>query len=256
MLENAVIVIAATIAGAINSIAGGGTLISFPALLWIGRDPIVANATNSAALWPGSFAGMYGFRRELRSVQRWLLLLTIPSILGALLGAALLLRTPVRIFEQLVPFLILAATLLFAAQEVITRSLGTVARAHERPTAGWVTFVFVFQFLVGVYGGYFGAAMGILMLAALGLIGLTDLHQMNGLKNLLAICINGVAAIYFAFAGAIAWRDGIVMALGAIAGGYFGARIARRLGRTFVRRAVIVIGLVMAVALFVRMRGN
>jgi hypothetical protein len=113
-------------------------------------------------------------------------------------------------------------------------------------------FVFVFQFAVAVYGGYFGAGMGILMLAALGLIGLTDLHQMNGLKNLLAICINGVAAIYFAIAGAVVWRDGIIMAVGAIAGGYFGARVARRLGRKFVRVSVVVIGLVMTVAMFMR----
>ena len=125
-----------------------------------------------------------------------------------------------------------------------------VARAHENPTAGWVIFVFIFQFLVGIYGGYFGGGIGILMLAALGLIGLTDLHEMNGLKNLLAICINGIAALYFAFGGAVLWRDGAIMALAAIVGGYLGARIARRLGRTFVRRAVVVIGVVMGIAMF------
>ena len=236
----------------INSIAGGGTLVSFPALLWIGRDPIIANATNSVALWPGSLAGAIGFRHELLTVRRWLLLLTIPSLLGAILGAVLLLKTPSATFDRLVPLLILAATLLFAAQEVITRRLGTIARAHEKPTVRWVVFVFTFQFLVGIYGGYFGAAMGILMLAALGLIGLTDLHQMNGLKNVLAVCINGVAAIYFALAGAVAWKDGIIMAVGAIIGGYFGARMAKRFGRTFVRRTVVVIGLTMSVALFLR----
>jgi uncharacterized membrane protein YfcA len=252
VLETVVIIIAAVIAGMINSIAGGGTLISFPALLWIGRDPIVANATNSVALWPGSLAGMVGFRQELSTIRRWLVLLTIPALIGGICGALLLLRTPSPVFERIVPLLILGATLLFAAQEMITRKLGAIARAHENPTAGWVTFVFVFQFLVGVYGGYFGAGMGILMLAALGLIGMTDMHQMNGLKNLLAICINGVAAIYFAFAGAVAWRDGIIMAAGAIAGGYLGARAARHFGRNFVRRTVVVIGLVMTVALFLR----
>ena len=252
MLDTLVIAIAAVIAGMINSIAGGGTLVSFPALLWIGRDPIIANATNSVALWPGSLAGAIGFRHELLTVRRWLLLLTIPSLLGAILGAMLLLKTPSATFDRLVPLLILAATLLFAAQEVITRRLGTIARAHEKPTVRWVVFVFTFQFLVGIYGGYFGAAMGILMLAALGLIGLTDLHQMNGLKNVLAVCINGVAAIYFALAGAVAWKDGIIMAVGAIVGGYFGARMAKRFGRTFVRRTVVVIGLTMSVALFLR----
>ena len=250
--ETVVIVAAAVAAGMVNSIAGGGTLISFPALLWIGRDPIVANATNTVALWPGSLAGAFGFREELASVRRWLLLLIIPSLVGGVCGALLLLRTPSPLFERLVPFLILGATLLLAAQEGISRKLGAVARAHENPTAGWVTLVFAFQFLVGLYGGYFGAGIGILMLAALGLIGMTDLHQMNGLKNLLAICINGVAAILFALSGTVAWRDGLIMAAGAIVGGFAGARMARRFGRRFVRRAVIAIGLTMAASLLVK----
>ena len=243
--------VAAIAAGAINSIAGGGTLISFPTLMWVGRNAIVANATNTVAMWPGSLAGMIGFRRELSTIPRWLLLLTIPSLFGAMLGAWLLLRTPTRTFERIVPLLILIATILVAAQELIAKRFGVIAKSHE-PTAGWVTFVFVFQFIVAIYGGYFGAGMGILMLAALGLIGLTDMHQMNGLKNLLAICINGVAAIYFGVSGAVAWRDGIIMAIAAIVGGYAGARVARRLGRKFVRAFVVIIGLVMTIALFVR----
>ncbi|HET7707231.1 MAG TPA: sulfite exporter TauE/SafE family protein [Thermoanaerobaculia bacterium] len=251
-MEIAIIVGAAVIAGAINSIAGGGTLISFPALVWLGRDPILANATNTIALWPGSFAGMVGFRRELASTRRWLFLLVIPSLLGGIAGAILLLRTPTTTFDRLVPLLILGATLLLAAQEMITRRLAFIAEAHENPTTGWVVFVFTFQFLVGVYGGYFGAGIGILMLAALGLIGMTDLHQMNGLKNLLAICINGVAAIYFAISGAVDWSDGLIMAAGAIVGGFLGARLAHRFGRKFVRRFVVAIGLIMTVAMLVR----
>lgn len=247
-----VLIAAAFVAGGINSIAGGGTLLSFPALLWIGRPPIIANATNTVALWPGSFAGVIGFRKELAKVQRWLLLLFIPSLLGGGLGAWLLLRTSESTFVRIVPILILGATLLLAAQEMITRRLGIIARAHDKPTAGWVTFVFTFQFLVGIYGGYFGAGMGILMLAALGFIGLSDMHQMNGLKNLLAICINGVAAIYFAMTGSIRWSDGLIMAVASIIGGYTGARLAHRLGRKFVRGAVVVIGLVMTVALFLK----
>ncbi|HKR63343.1 MAG TPA: TSUP family transporter [Thermoanaerobaculia bacterium] len=246
-----VIFTAAVIAGAINSIAGGGTLISFPALVWMGRDPILANATNAVALWPGSLAAAYGYRQELSTIRRWLLLLVIPSFLGGALGAWILLRTPSSVFERIVPFLILGATLLLAGQEMITKRLGILARAHEYPTPGWVAFVFAFQFLVGLYGGYFGAGMGILMLAALGLIGLTDLHQMNGLKNILAVCINGIAAVYFALAGAVIWRDVVIMTIGSVAGGLLGARAARRLGRTFVRRAVVVIGLVMTIALLV-----
>ncbi len=244
--------VAAIVAGAINSIAGGGTLISFPTLMWVGRDAIVANATNCVALWPASAAGMIGFRRDLAKVPRWLLLLTIPSIAGATLGAWMLLRTPSKTFQHIVPLLILVATMLLAGQELISRRLKVVAHAHEHPTAGWITFVFLFQFVVAVYGGYFGAGMGILMLAALGFIGLTDVHQMNGLKNLLAICINGVAAVYFGISGAVNWHDGIVMAVASIFGGYAGARVAHRLGRKFVRGFVVTIGLVMTVALFLK----
>ncbi len=250
--QTAIILVAGVLAGAINAIAGGGTLISFPALVWLGRDPIIANATNTVAIWPGSLAGAIGFRRELSTVRHWLLLLVIPSLAGGATGGWLLLRTPTSTFERIVPFLILGATLLLAIQDIVTRRLGILARAHENPTAGWVVFVFAFQFIVGVYGGYFGAGMGILMLAALGLIGLTDMHQMNGLKNVLAVCINGVAAIYFALSRAVVWRDVIIMTVGTIIGGFLGARVAHRFGRTFVRRAVVVIGLVMTVLLFVR----
>jgi uncharacterized membrane protein YfcA len=251
-LQIAVVLGAGVLAGAINSIAGGGTLISFPALLWIGRDPIMANATSTVAMWPGSLAAAVGYRRELATARQWLLLLILPSLAGGGLGSWLLLRTPTSTFERIVPFLILGATLLLAAQEMITRRLGTLAHAHEHPSRGWIAFVFVFQFLVGIYGGYFGAGMGILMLAALGLIGLTDLHQMNGVKNMLAVCINGIAAIYFVINGAAIWRDVVVLTAGTIVGGYVGARIARRLGRTFVRRAVVVIGVLLSVALLVQ----
>jgi uncharacterized membrane protein YfcA len=252
VLSYLLIAAAAFAAGAINSVAGGGTLLSFPTMVWMGRPPIMANATNAVALWPGSLSAMVAYREDLGRVRRWLLLLLIPSIVGGALGAILLLHTSEKTFSRLVPFLILGATLLLAAQEVISRKLNIVAKAHERPKPGWVVFVFSFQLLVGLYGGYFGAGMGILMLAALGLIGLTDLHEMNGLKNLLAVGINGVAAIYFALSGAVLWTDAIVMAVAAIAGGFAGAKLAKRLGRRFVRGAVVVIGLTMTIALFVK----
>ena len=194
-------------------------------------------------MWPGSFAGAIGFRHDLAKVQRSLLLLVIPSLVGGAAGAILLLHTSTKTFERLVPWLILGATLLLAFQEVITRHL---------PHRWRIALVFIFQLLVGVYGGYFGAGMGILMLAALGLIGLTDLHQMNGLKNLLAICINGVAAIYFAASGAVIWFDAILMAIAAILGGFAGAKIAHKLGRKFVRAAIVIIGLGMTIALFLK----
>jgi uncharacterized membrane protein YfcA len=247
-----VIAIAAFVAGAINSIAGGGTLISFPALMYIGVPPVMANATNTVAIWPGSFAGVLGFREDIKKLQRWLLWLMIPSLLGGLTGALILLHTPEKTFARIVPLLILGATLLLAAQEMITRKLNRFLSSHDNPTRGWVVFAFTFQFLVSIYGGYFGAGMGILMLAALGLIGMHDMHQMNGLKNLLAICINGVAAIYFAVQGAVVWSHVLIMAVASILGGFAGARLAHRLGRKFVRGAVVVIGLVMTVVLFLR----
>jgi uncharacterized membrane protein YfcA len=251
-VKTLVILIAALVAGAINSIAGGGTLLSFPALMWVGVDPVIANATNAVALWPGSLAGAVGFRRDLAAVPRWMLLLTIPALLGGGLGAVILLHTSSKTFSRIVPFLILGATLLLASQEIIARRLRAFSESHDRPTRGWIVFVFSFQLLVGIYGGYFGAGMGILMLAALGLTGMRDMHQMNGLKNLLALCINGVATIYFAISGAVVWADVGIMAIASIAGGYFGARVAHRLGRNFVRGAVVFIGMAMTVALLLK----
>jgi hypothetical protein len=250
--QEAVIAAAAFAAGLINSIAGGGTLVSFPALLWVGRDPVLANATSTVALWPASLAGLYGFRRELTGWARTFLFFAAPSLAGGVLGAVLLLRTPSETFARLVPFLILFATLLLAAQEPISRRLRVGAEGGREPTRAWWVGALIFQFCVGVYGGYFGAGIGILMLAALGLLGFTDIHRMNALKNLLAICINGVAAVYFIASGKVYWADVLVMTFAAVAGGYSGARLAYRLGRRFVRLAVILIGLVMSVSLFIK----
>ena len=250
--QEAVVFVAALIAGMINSVAGGGTLVSFPALLWIGRDPIVANVTSTVALWPGSLGGMLGFRRELGDSRRWMTLLAGPSIAGGLIGAMLLLRTPSSTFAVLVPYLILFATLLFAAQEPIARRLRGDRHGGHVANPRWWIGAAAFQFFVALYGGYFGAGIGILMLAALGLLGLSDIHQMNGLKNFFAVCINLVAAGYFMLWGPVGWIDAAVMAIGAICGGYGGAGLARRLGREFVRRVVIVIGFAMTVSLLLR----
>ncbi|HLG13043.1 MAG TPA: sulfite exporter TauE/SafE family protein [Blastocatellia bacterium] len=251
--------VAAFLAGMVNSVAGGGTLISFPVLVWIGVEPQAANVTNTVALWPGSLGGMIGFRRELAGSRRWMLLLGAPSVAGGLLGAFWLLKTNPRTFAAIVPYLILFATILFALQEPLTRRLrrsddetpGPVQSPRPPPHALWIGAA-MFQFVVAVYGGYFGAGIGILMLATLGVLGLTDIHQMNGLKNCFAVCINVIAAAYFMLWGPVRWNFAAVMAVGAIAGGYGGAGLGRKLGRVFVRRFVIVIGLAMAISLLLR----
>lgn len=237
-------------AGMINSVAGGGTLLSFPTLVWLGRDPILANATNAVALWPGSLAAMLGFRHSLGQSRRWLVLLGIPSAVGGLVGAMLLMKTPSRTFSAIVPWLILLATALLAAQEPIGRWL---RRYHSGPPSRrWWAGAIFFQLLVALYGGYFGAGIGIMMLAALSLLRLTDIYQMNGLKNFFGMCINAVAAVWFAWSGAVLWGDALVMALGAISGGYGGAGLARKAGPKAVRAAAVFVGLAMAVSLLIR----
>jgi uncharacterized membrane protein YfcA len=238
------------LAGSVNSIAFGGSLISFPTLVWLGVPPIVANATNSAAMWPGSVGAVWGYRRELRQTQPRMYWLIVPSIFGTLAGAMLLRVTPAALFDRLVPLLILFATLLFAVQERIQRLFNMSPEHHG---SAWFTGAMIFQFFVSVYGGYFGAGMGILMLAALAILGHDDIHQMNGLKNLLAIFINAVAAAYFLQAGMVVITDAVVMAVGAILGGVSSAGLARRMGQKAVRRAVIVIGFGMTLVLFFRL---
>jgi uncharacterized membrane protein YfcA len=246
---------AAFLAGAINSVAGGGTLLSFPTLIWLGLPSVTANATSTVAIWPASASSLWGYRREVRSTKRRMLVLVFPSLIGGIAGALLLRWTPPATFDVLVPFLILFATLLFMSQEPIQRKLKTAdAEAHRSPR--WLAAAMLFQLLVALYGGYFGAGIGILMLAALSILGLTDIHQMNGLKNFFGGCINGVAAIYFIWANMVYWPYVVIMALGAIAGGYAGADVARRLGRTAVRRIVVAIGFGMALSLFVKLFGK
>src|ERR1700716_1404739 len=241
-LPNILIMIAAAFAaGIINSIAGGGTLITFPVLIWLGLDPKVANATSTVALWPGLFGGLFGYRRELENSSAILLRLGITSVIGGAVGAWLLIWTPSPTFARLVPFLILFATILFMAQGTINRRLRLQPIVAE-PKASWWLGAIVFQFFSAMYGGYFGAGNGILMLAAMGLLGLHDLNRANGIKNFLGICINSVAVVAFSFSHLVSWPRALLMAVGALAGGYVGARTARRVGRTFIRRAIVVIG--------------
>src|SRR5262245_51381774 len=242
---------AAFVAGAINSVAGGGTLLSFPALVSIGLPSVIANATSTVAIWPGSFGSMRGYREDMRTLPPSSYLLIIPSAIGGIIGAVLLAMTPTDVFDRLVPLLILFATLLFMLQEPVQRAIRTTGKAHAG-SRGWLVGALLFQFLVALYGGYFGAGIGILMLAAFGILGYTDIHQMNGLKTLLAVFINGVAAIYFMFKGLVVWPEAIIMMVASIIGGIWGAGVARRIGQKGVRKIVVFIGFGMAVYLLVR----
>ncbi len=245
---------AAFVAGGVNSVAGGGTFLTFPTLLWLGLPSIAANATSTVAIWPGSLGSIWGFRRELGRTSPKMRWLAIPSFAGGAAGALLLRGTPAGVFDRLVPFLILFATLLFSLQGPINRWLG-----HDRGTGArsskWFAGVMLMQFAVSVYGGYFGAGIGIMMLTALSVFGMTDILEMNALTSLLTLCINGIAATLFILARMVYWPLVLVMAAGAALGGYAAAGVARRIGRQKVRRFVVAIGFSMAAALFVRMLG-
>src|ERR1700685_1208185 len=242
---------AAFVAGAINSVAGGGTLLTFPTLIWLGLPSINANATSTVAIWPGTVGTIWGYRQELRTSSPRMLALVFPSIVGGILGALLLNDTTPAVFDALVPFLILFATLLFMIQEPIQRRL-KISNPESHKSTRWLVGAMLFQLFVALYGGYFGAGIGILMLAALSVMGLTDIHQMNGLKALLGASVNGVAALYFIWARMVYWPEFVVMVVGAIIGGYGGALIARRIGGGVVRRHVLVGGLSMAAATFIK----
>jgi uncharacterized protein len=263
-LRLALVVVAALIAGAMNAIAGAGTLVTFPALIAFGLPPINANATSTVALWPGSMSSMWGYRDELRGSRPWALHFAVPSLLGGGLGAWLLLRTPAERFSDIVPWLVLGATALFMVQRPVMRWL--IDRTQRSPSATDSRrrdvgdqiltsrrpplSILGYQFLVSIYGGYFGAGVGILMLAALGFMGLSNIHRMNGLKNWGGLCMNAVAATMFAFTSLVSWPVALAMAGGAIAGGYLGSRTALRVPQEFVRGAVVAIGLVSGVLLF------
>ncbi len=244
---------AAFLAGAVNAIAGGGTLITFPALLAAGLPAVTANATSTMALVPGSLSAFWGYRREIRGEGRLLLAMAVPSLVGGTLGALAADRVGDDAFATLAPLLVLGATCLFMAQEPLRRWSRFATGEDGGRTALHLAAVAGFQFPVALYGGFFGAGIGILMLASLGLVGVRDIHRMNGLKNLAAVCINGLAAITFAVAGRVDWSFAGFMLFGAIAGGFSGAAMAHWLGPVTVRRLVIAIGLVISAQLFWRL---
>jgi uncharacterized membrane protein YfcA len=246
-----VVFVAGLAAGAVNALAGGGSVISFPTLLYAGIGPIVANATNTVALWPGLAAAAYGYRGEIEGPSRRFLWLIAPSVAGGILGALLLLHTPPEAFEVAAPYLVLFATLLLALRDVLGK-----LRRRDQPIASsrtWWAAASATQLVIAVYGGYFGAGIGILMLASLGLLGFTDIHRMNGLKSIFALSINGAALVYFIIGGIVLWPAVAAMAVGAVMRGFIASRGAYRIGRATVRKAVISIGFAMTLALLARL---
>ncbi|MGK3965396.1 sulfite exporter TauE/SafE family protein [Sorangium sp. So ce118] len=247
----------AAVAGVINAVAGGGTLVSFPAAIAAGLAPLAANATNAVALTPASLASAWAYRRELSRDYRVLRVLLLPSLLGGIVGSALLLVTPQRVFDAAVPGLVLLATLLLFWQNLrpprpsAKGGAGAGAGAENEfalPSRPWL--VFLLQFLVSVYGGYFGAGIGIMMLALLSsFAGNVDIHRMNAIKTVLASLINGVAAIAFVFAGAVDAVATPIMMAAAVVGSFVGAAVARRIEPRKVRWFVVVLGLVLTAKL-------
>lgn len=227
-----------------NSVAGGGSFLSFPALVFAGVPAISANATNNAAMWVGTIGSARGYREELREHRALLLPVIAVSIVGSLIGACLLLVTPQAVFLRLVPWLLLFATLVFA-------SSGWLSPTNERAPrhAPWQIVV---QFFVAIYGGYFGAGMGIVMLAVLAYSGLPSFNAQNAIKNLLSVSINGVALVPFVIARIVDWRFALPMAALALLGGYFGARFFRRVPQRIARALVVAIGCAMTIVFFVR----
>jgi uncharacterized membrane protein YfcA len=243
---------AAIAGGAINAVAGGGTLVTFPTLLFFGTPPVIANATSTLALVIGTSGGIYGYRHHLNPVKPWLWRFVPVSLLGGLIGAFLLTRTGDRTFSKLVPFLILFATVLFLAQGAFRRFTGLEERSGSpaRPHAIWGAIAF--QFGVAIYGGYFGAGIGILMLASLGFIGLSNIYEMNTLKTILASLINLVAAVWFIFAGLIHWPKAGIMTVGALAGYFLGSHYSQRIPQKRVRQIITLIGFILSGVTFYR----
>lgn len=242
----ALVSIAAFCAGAMNAVAGGGTFFSFPALLAVGVPPVVANASNSVALWPASLSGAWAYREELSRYKRYLIPMGIVSLIGGAGGGLLLLSTQDATFSKLIPWLLLFATLLFAFSGKISALLRGTHAGQPSNSFGALAG----QAVVSVYGGFFGAGMGILMLASLAIAGHDDVQEINAIKNLLSAVIYSITVLTFVIAGAVNWPYTLLMTFAAMFGGYWGASIARKIPAQWLRRFIIVIGFVLTAFYF------
>lgn len=239
---------AGALGGALNSVAGGGSFIAFPALLFTGVPPIPANATNTIALWTAAAASGSAYRKELDVPRRVMIPLLAASLVGGLAGALLLLKTPAHTFLQILPWLTLGATLLFAFGKKLAR--GRTSILEQEASGGALAAATLFQLVVAVYGGYFGGGMGIVMLAMLAALGMTNIHAMNALKSVMGFVINGVAVVTFVIAGAVYWKQGLPMIAGGVAGGFLGAHYALKIPQAWIRIFVVLVGTGMTVYFF------
>ena len=235
-------------AGVINAVAGGGTLLTFPTLLAFGTTPVMANATSTLALVIGTSGGMFGNRQHIKPVVPWLCRFLPVSLIGGLIGSVLLTHTSNQTFGKLVPFLILFATVLFLTQSFFRRYAGSHLDAKAKPRHLWGAVFF--QFMVSIYGGYFGAGIGILMLATLGFIGMHNIYEMNTLKTILGSLINLIAALWFIWAGLIDWPRAAVMTAGAVVGYFLGSHYSQRVPQARVRQGITAIGFIISGATF------
>lgn len=251
ILDAIALFVAAIFGGTLNAVAGGGSFITFPMLIFTGVKPIQANATSSVALWPGSVASVGAYGSAITTKRGMLLLLGLISVIGGALGALILIHTQQSTFVALIPYLLLVATLLFAFGNTLTARVRM--RMGKRTVHPWASLggIIALQFVISVYGGFFGGGIGILMLAAFTVINLGDINNMNGVKALFASCINGIAIILFIAAGKVEWLPAAIMVVGAVIGGYGGAAVARRLDGKLVRLFVIAVGCVMSVYFFI-----
>jgi hypothetical protein len=244
------LLLAAAAGGAINAVAGGGTLVTFPTLLLFNTPAVVANATSTLALVIGTSGGIYGYRQHLKPVEPWLWRFLPVSVLGGFIGSVLLTLTSNRTFAKLVPFLILFATVLFLGQGLFRRFVLARDQSVQVPKPQAIWAAILFQFAVAIYGGYFGAGIGILMLASLGFIGLSHIHEMNALKTMLGSLINLVAAIWFVAAGLVHWPKAAVMTAGAVTGYFLGSHFCQRISPARVRQIITVIGFALSAVTF------
>jgi uncharacterized protein len=241
----------AFLAGGLNAVAGGGSFITFPTLIFTGVAPIAANATNNTAMWVAALASVGAYRQDLQVERRLLTILSTTSLIGGMIGSISLLYTSSDIFNRLIPYLLLLATLVFIFGDLIKRwsqKLTSKSEA-ERPS---ITKLVILQLAISIYGGFFGAGIGILMLATMTLSGIENIHAMNALKAVLGSCINGIAIVSFVFAGAIAWQQAIIMAVGGSIGSYVAARFARKIRSHIIRRFVAIVAISMTIYFFVR----